>query len=111
MPGERLLPLVVRVVEAGETRTVPIGHALVSEREVVVSLEPLRVVLDGPPAPNVVSAPAAPGPLQDLQRLAERSRRVLADPRKARWHEEARAQLASIEAELIRRHDRSRRAG
>jgi hypothetical protein len=100
----------VRVVEGGEARLVPIGHALVSDREVVVSLEPLRVPLDAPSMANLTSVPPASGPLQDLERLAQRSRRVLADPRKARWHADARAQLASIEAELARRHGRSRHA-
>lgn len=40
--------------------------------------------------------------LENLEGLAERSRRVLEDPRKQPWHQDARAQLAQIEAEIER---------
>lgn len=46
--------------------------------------------------------------LVELERLAERSRRVLADPGKAKWHQETREQLASIEAEMARLKQRAR---
>lgn len=44
--------------------------------------------------------------LADLEWLAERSRKVLEDPRKYRWHADTRTQLAQIEAEIRRLQDR-----
>lgn len=44
--------------------------------------------------------------LADLEWLAERSRKVLDDPRKYRWHADTRTQLAQIEAEIRRLQDR-----
>ena len=40
--------------------------------------------------------------LANLQGLAERSRKVLQDPRKQPWHDDTRSQLAQIEAEIER---------
>ena len=40
--------------------------------------------------------------LADLEWLAERSRRVLEDPKKQKWHHDTRTQLAQIEAEMER---------
>ena len=48
--------------------------------------------------------------LSDLELLAERSRKVLEDPKKQKWHADTRAQLAQIEAEIQRLQDRERRA-
>lgn len=55
--------------------------------------------------------PLAVRAVTELEKLAERSRRVLEDPHKARWHEETRAQLASIEAELARLKQRLKQPG
>ncbi|MFT3711463.1 MAG: hypothetical protein QM817_27835 [Archangium sp.] len=44
--------------------------------------------------------------VQDLEWLAERSQKGLADPKKARWHDTLRAQLASILEELNRLQSR-----
>lgn len=41
--------------------------------------------------------------VEDLEFFAGRSRRVLADPSKARWHADERARLAAIEKEIARR--------
>ena len=40
--------------------------------------------------------------LANLAGLAERSRKVLQDPRKLPWHEDTRSQLELIEAEIER---------
>jgi len=40
--------------------------------------------------------------LQALEWLAQRSRGILEDPRKARWHQDTRKQLEQIEAEIER---------
>jgi hypothetical protein len=44
--------------------------------------------------------------VQDLEWLAERSQRALADPNKSRWHATLRQQLASILEELNRLQSR-----
>lgn len=45
--------------------------------------------------------------LADLEWLAQRSRRILEDPRKQRWHQDTRNQLALIEAEMERLKERA----
>ncbi|HEY0880482.1 MAG TPA: hypothetical protein VGD87_03070 [Archangium sp.] len=40
--------------------------------------------------------------LAELEQLAQRSRRILEDPKKERWHEDMRKQLEQIEAEMER---------
>jgi hypothetical protein len=48
--------------------------------------------------------------LTHLEWLAERSRKVLEDPKKQKWHADTRAQLAQIEAEIERLQKRERAA-
>ncbi|MBL8920255.1 MAG: hypothetical protein JNJ54_15420 [Myxococcaceae bacterium] len=114
MSDERLVPVFVRLYEHGKERSVPVGQAFVSSTEVVLSLEPIVLSLaeaaraetgEGQPLAAGVGPPR--GRIADLERLAHRSRKVLADPRKSRWHGDVRAQLAEIEAELVRLRDRS----
>lgn len=115
MARDRLVPLVIRLVEDGQPRRVQVGQAFVTDDEVVLSLEPLSFALEAGatterPQGEVAPLPASPRPggrLGDLEWLAQRSRRVLADPRKRRWHGDVRAQLAEIEAELVRLKERS----
>ena len=114
MPRDRLVPLVVRLMEDGQPRRVQVGQAFVTDTEVVLSLEPLSFALEAAVTTDaeqdVAPQPSAPRPgsrVGDLEWLAQRSRRVLADPRKRRWHGDVRAQLAEIEAELIRLKERS----
>lgn len=111
MADEKLLPVMVRLMEDGRARTVQVGQAFVSEDEVVLSLEPFSLKLTGPAPraepqsgyqPSPTPAPRPATRLGDLEWLAQRSRQVLADPKKQRWHADARAQLADIEAELDR---------
>ncbi|MBX5480642.1 MAG: hypothetical protein IRZ16_02160 [Myxococcaceae bacterium] len=47
--------------------------------------------------------PAGDDPVAGLEFLADRARRVLADPKKAKWHDEQRVLLQAIEAELARK--------
>ncbi|MFZ5446396.1 MAG: hypothetical protein ACOZQL_40790 [Myxococcota bacterium] len=126
--AERVVPVVVKVHEAGRVRTVRVGQAFVTESEVVLSLEPMTLQLEtggvgdeakteakdvkveevagvkggsGPDAHTEGGRP--PGSqLADLEWLAQRSRKILADPRKERWHEDMRLQLSRIEAEMER---------
>ncbi len=124
MGTERLLPVVITVYEGGRARRVRIGQAVVSEHEVVLSLESLVVPLDQPPLQTSALEADEPGDaasgwapqterrLLDLEWLAQRSRRILVDPKKARWHEDMRAQLEKIDAEMERlRHRPAGRKG
>lgn len=115
MGRERIVPVIVRLHDHGRVRSVPVGQASVSDTEVVVSLEPLTFALGERTDDAAESAAggeaAAPlrrgGRSADLEWLAERSRRVLSDPRKRRWHGDVRTQLAQIEAEIARLKERS----
>jgi hypothetical protein len=51
-----------------------------------------------PPYGRSKGAPIAGATMQDLEYYASGSRRTLADPAKARWHDKERQMLAAIEA-------------
>ena len=55
-----------------------------------------------PPYGRSKGAPIAGATMQDLEYYASGSRRTLADPAKARWHDKERQMLAAIEAEIAR---------
>ena len=55
-----------------------------------------------PPYGRSKGAPIAGATMQDLEFYASGSRRSLADPAKARWHDKERVLLAAIEAEIAR---------
>jgi hypothetical protein len=55
-----------------------------------------------PPYGRSKGAPIAGATMQDLEYYASGSRRSLADPGKARWHDKERQLLAAIEAEIAR---------
>lgn len=118
--AERVVPVVVKVHESGRVRTVRVGQAFVTESEVVLSLEPMTLQLEKDEGAGEVKTEAKDvkgeagsdahhvgGRLTDLEWLAQRSRKILADPRKERWHEDMRVQLSRIEAEMERLKARS----
>ena len=45
--------------------------------------------------------------LADLEKLAQRARQILEDPRRKKWHDDNRQQLAQIEAEINRLKSRA----
>lgn len=114
----KLVPVVVRL----NGHTVELGQAVMGEdeRRAWLELEPQRVrqVLREltpqerglPPRPRPVAhtfqGPTTERCVADLEWLAERSQRGLADPKKAKWHATLRAQLASILEELNRLQSR-----
>lgn len=105
MITERIVPVVVKVHEGGRTHTVRVGQAFVTDDEVVLTLEPLTLELEKVPT-AVAASPRTGSQLTDLEWLAQRSRRILDDPRKQRWHDDMRAQLTRIEAEMERLRSR-----
>lgn len=103
------MPVVVHVDEPGGRRAVRVGQALVTGSEVVLSLDALSLQLELPEHATPIAAPEARTPastvhverrLSELEWLAQRSRRILADPKKVRWHEDSRQQLRQIEVEM-----------
>ena len=108
MGTERVVPVVVKVHDGGQVHSVRVGQALVTEEEVVLSLEPMSLQLEEAPEVAVATKPGqSVNRLADLEWLAQRSRRLLEDPRKQRWHADTRAQLAMIEAEMDRLRQRA----
>lgn len=55
------------------------------------------------PPPGKRACATGSTPQEELERLARRCERVLADPKKARWHEDERQLLSEIRAELERK--------
>lgn len=115
----KLVPVVVRI----NGHTVELGQAVMGEdeRRAWLELEPQKVrqVLRQLTPQERLAPQPRPRPVArafqgrttercvaDLEWLAERSQRGLADPKKARWHETLRAQLASILEELNRLQSR-----
>lgn len=101
MVAERVVPVVVKVQLPGSSRVhaVRVGQAHIGPDEVVLSLEPLAVQLaEGTSSTTVHQARG----LADLEWMAQRSRRILEDPKKERWHADMRRQLELIEAEMTR---------
>lgn len=126
----KLVPVVVRL----NGHSVELGHAVLSgdgerafleleaahARQVLRQLTPMPTSDLNPPRSLQRPTPVRPLPrpsrafqapttercVADLEWLAERSQRGLADPKKARWHATLRAQLASILEELNRLQSR-----
>ncbi len=104
------LPITVRTVgEDGQARVIQLGHAVRTADGFALHLEEVSVggvpVLHAQVALQTVKpgrAAAGKPSLEDLEAMAERARRNLADPRKARWHDDERALLGEIESELER---------
>lgn len=103
MSMERVVPVVVKVQDGGKVRTVRVGQAHITDGEVVLSLEPISLQL----SPAAESKNTQGNRVADLEWLAQRSRGILGDPRKQRWHQDTRAQLLLIEAELDRLRERA----
>lgn len=107
------LPVVVAVERPDGTQEwVRVGTARRSGGQFLLDLGLLRVNPVEPPArsPPPSSPPPRPGspPVggtqEDLEFIAARARRTLADPSKARWHAQEREILAQVERELARFH-------
>jgi hypothetical protein len=113
----RTLPVYVSLSrEDGSVAQVQVGHAIQSDEGIVLHLHRLTLGASAPAVLPVGDRPSLADPtasttIDELEYLAERSRRVLADPKKARWHAEQRALLGEIVAELDRKRERLAKAG
>jgi len=109
---EQDLPVMLSVTqEDGAVVQVRVGSALRSEQGLVLHLDTLTIAEPArhpePVVPQPRARPASHATsVADLEYLAGRSRSTLADPAKARWHSEARDQLAHIEQEIARQKAR-----
>lgn len=95
------LPVVVEVARAdGSQELVRVGTARRDGGCFVLDLGALRI------SPLELPAPAAPPPqggtIEDLEYIAARARRTLADVSKARWHGQERDLLTQVEREMVR---------
>jgi hypothetical protein len=114
-------PVTVAVTRPdGGVDHVQVGTAVKSGESFTLALEPLTVRMEAPragprsgakgPSTDLVfpnygrskGMPIAGASMQDLEFYANGSRRSLADPSKARFHEKERVLLAAIEAEISR---------
>ena len=114
-------PVTVAVTRAdGGVEHVRVGTAVKSGESFTLTLEPLTIRLEAPragtrsgpkgPSSDLVfpnygrskGMPIAGASMQDLEFYANGSRRSLADPSKARFHEKERVLLGAIEAEIAR---------
>ncbi len=99
------LPVVVEVARAdGSQELVRVGTARRDGGCFVLDLGALRI--SPLELPSTVPAPAAPPPqggtIEDLEYIAARARRTLADVSKARWHGQERDLLTQVEREMVR---------
>jgi len=98
------LPVVVQVARAdGSQELVRVGTARRDGGHFVLDLGALRI---SPIETTSVSLPSAPpaqgGTIEDLEYIAARARRTLADTSKARWHSQERDLLNQVEREMTR---------
>ncbi len=115
------LPVVVEVAKPdGSQELVRVGTARRDGAYFVLDLSALRISPleeparaaqpqpHGSPTPPPQPPPQPPsigGTTEDLEYIAARARRTLADPSKARWHEQEKMILAEVERELERHRE------
>ena len=105
------LAVVVEVAQPdGTLGFVRVGTARRDGAFFVLDLGALRLSPLEPEVAAVALAPVPPPPasggtLEDLEYIAARARRTLGDASKARWHNQERALLQEVEAELARCRD------
>ena len=110
------LPVVVEVARPdGSQELVRVGTARRDGGCFVLDLGALRIspiegMLSSTLAAPVSSPPPQGGTIEDLEYIAARARRTLADSSKARWHSQERDLLNQVEHEMTRlrgleRHD------
>jgi hypothetical protein len=91
---------------AGQGYRIHFGDLSIGDAGVArgLSAETDRVELEQQPLnePTAASAAPASSTIRGLEFCAERARKNLANPAKARWHDDERALLEEIEAELAR---------
>src|SRR5262245_43650704 len=90
----------------GSQELLRVGTARRSGEFLVLDLMSLRLQAETPsqpaaPRPALKAAPAL-GSVEELEYIAARARKTLADPSKAKWHREEKDLLGRVERELDR---------
>ncbi len=98
------LAVVVEVARPdGSQELVRVGTARRDGAYFVLDLASLRISSTlGSGTSSTSSVPAQGGTIEDLEYIAARARRTLADVSKARWHNQERELLNQVESEMIR---------
>ncbi|MBS1151929.1 MAG: hypothetical protein H6Q89_3627 [Myxococcaceae bacterium] len=98
------LPVVVEVARPdGSQELVRVGTARRDGGCFVLDLGALRISSTAAPfAAPTASPPAQGGTIEDLEYIAARARRTLADASKSRWHSQERDLLEQVEREMLR---------
>jgi hypothetical protein len=108
------LPVMVEVRrDDGSQEWVRVGTARRDGGVFVLDLSALRITPGrAEPPPAFEAKPRAPvgGTLEDLEYIAARARKTLADPTRARWHAQEQEILSQVERELERRRPEAARA-
>ncbi len=95
-------PVMVEVARAdGSQELIRVGTARRDGAYFVLDLGSLRIGTPPPVAQPPSGVPAA-GTREELEYIATRARKTLADASKARWHAQERALLEQVELELSR---------
>jgi hypothetical protein len=82
----------------GERELVKVGTARRDGAYFVLDLGSLRIGT----APAAAAGPPVAGTVEELEYIAARARKTLADASKSRWHAQERALLDQVEVELSR---------
>ncbi|MEW5742355.1 MAG: hypothetical protein AB1938_25785 [Myxococcota bacterium] len=108
------LPVVVEVRrDDGTQELVRVGTARRDGGVFVLDLSALRITPGrAEPKPALDVKPHTPvgGTLEDLEYIAQRARKTLADPTRARWHAQEQEILSQVERELERRRPETARS-
>lgn len=102
------LPVVVEVARPdGSQELVRVGTARRDGGHFVLDLSTLRIrideqVTDSPEASPAPFPPPQAGTIEDLEYIAARARRTLADRSKSRWHLQEQDLLNQVEREMTR---------
>lgn len=102
------LPVVVEVARPdGSQELVRVGTARRDGAHFILDLSALRIspvaaAAVVPSTQSISAPPAQGGTIEDLEYIAARARRTLADVSKARWHNQERDLLNQVESEMVR---------
>jgi hypothetical protein len=103
--NEQPLPVTMTIRRPdGTYEQVQIGTAVQTPEGFALRLGELIVKPEAaPPEADLGAGTNAQGFIDDLEYYANRARKKLADPSKARWHESERVLLRALEAEMARK--------
>ena len=97
------MPVVIEVARPdGSQELVRVGTARRDGAHFVLDLGSLRINPIDSTMTSGTTPPSQGGTIEDLEYIAARARRTLADTSKARWHSQERELLNQVEREMVR---------